>query len=165
MSREANRLDPPRLDILILASEAAGSASFVTALAPFGHRLRITESAKAAIRSVLERRPDVQVISSPVPPREGVEAVWYSRMLELGDQPLPVIAIVARSDRVGHQSLLAAGADSVLPMPADPNSLHRLLIDLWAEIAYRGLKETRSRRRTMPWGKPQSAHCWIFRGH
>jgi len=86
--RQTNGRDPQRPPILLVDDEANQREMYKRRLERAGYRVRLADSAEAAVEAVQSQRPGVVVLDIAMPERDGLTALY--EILDL-DPSLPVI--------------------------------------------------------------------------
>jgi len=116
----AEKSDLPR--ILVVEDDADTRKGLAIRLRASGFDVGIAEDALAAMRSAIERRPDVILLDLGLPAGDGF--VVLERMkLHPKLSTIPVVVLSARDPEVNRPRALAAGAREFLQKPADNDDL------------------------------------------
>jgi two-component system cell cycle response regulator len=117
-------------DILVVEDNPASLELMTYLLTAFGHRVRSAPDGEAALEAARRRPPDLIVCDVHLPRLDG-----YELARRLKDDPalrgVPLVAVTALAMVGDREKLLAAGFDSYLAKPIDPetfvNQLERFL--------------------------------------
>jgi len=119
------------LRLLIVDDEADAREVMRFMLERGGARVRIADSAAAALDAVREERPDLLISDIGMPIEDGYVMVRRLRAMEDGARRrLPVIALTAYASDEDSRRAHAAGFDAHLSKPVDPARLIEIAVGL-----------------------------------
>jgi two-component system, sensor histidine kinase and response regulator len=140
VSRNQSRRDPPQLGLLIIGGDTPSRKSLALALAP-PHLVLVAPIGFETIRSYLLRRPDVVLMDQLLPIVDALHTATMLRALDVAGQPVPLIAITGKLPPSDRQRYLSAGFDQLLEKSIDRAALNVRIIEVWAGVTSRWLKE------------------------
>ncbi|ATG75345.1 hypothetical protein AN401_16995 [Zobellella denitrificans] len=91
-----------------------------------GHQVTVADGGEQALALCRQRHFDLVLMDMQMPGMDGLETTRRLR-LQLGGQPLPIIAITANVMAGERERCLAAGMDDYLSKPVNPQVLNRTL--------------------------------------
>jgi signal transduction histidine kinase/CheY-like chemotaxis protein len=118
------------LHILVVDDEADAREVMRFMLERGGARVRIADSAAAALDAVREERPDLVISDIGMPIEDGYVMVRRLRAMEDGARRLPAIALTAYASEEDSRRARVAGFDAHLSKPVDPARLIEIAVDL-----------------------------------
>ncbi|HWN15683.1 MAG TPA: response regulator, partial [Candidatus Dormibacteraeota bacterium] len=119
------------LHILVVDDEADAREVMRFMLERGGARVRIADSAAAALDAVREERPDLLISDIGMPIEDGYVMVRRLRAMEDGARRrLPAIALTAYASDEDSRRAHAAGFDAHLSKPVDPARLIEIAVGL-----------------------------------
>jgi len=123
---------PPGTDVLVVDDQTDARELLAITLRSHGATVRAAASAAEALEEIASRRPDVLLADLRMPDQDGYYLVAKVRELERGHglRRLPAVAVTASSEDLDRGRPGAAGYDSHLVKPVDPNDLVRVVARL-----------------------------------
>jgi len=118
------------LHILVVDDEADAREVMRFMLERGGARVRIADSAAAALDAVREERPDLVISDIGMPIEDGYVMVRRLRAMEDGARRVPAIALTAYASEEDSRRARVAGFDAHLSKPVDPARLIEIAVDL-----------------------------------
>jgi PAS domain S-box-containing protein len=125
----ARVLSPPDgagVKVLIADDNRDAADSLARILAAYGHDVRVAYDGQAAIDECRRFAPQVAVLDVGMP---GADGYQVARALRSGDASSPkLVALTGWGQEQDRSRALAAGFDHHLTKPADPQSVHELIV-------------------------------------
>ena len=128
---------PARLDglkVLLVEDDADTRAVLGLILEMTGAKVEAVGSVRAALRAFDDFRPDVLVSDIGMPDQDGYALIRHVRAREVDGHHLPAIALTGYVSSDDHTRLLAAGFQTHLAKPVEPDTL----VAAVASLAYLG---------------------------
>jgi len=112
--------------VLVADDNRDAADSLARILAAYGHDVRVAYDGQAAIEECRRFTPQVAVLDVGMPGADGYEV---ARALRSGDASSPkLIALTGWGQEQDRSRALVAGFDHHLTKPADPRSVHELIV-------------------------------------
>ena len=105
-------------DILIVDDEPAIRTLITRALTRNGHRVREAADARAMLRELSRKKPDLVLLDLGLPDRDGLELIP-----QLHAAAVAILVLTARDDTAEKVSALDLGADDYVTKPFDTDEL------------------------------------------
>lgn len=115
--------------ILVVEDEADACEAIRTALNRYGAEVRTAGSARDAIETFKNFRPDVLVSDIGLPGEDGYALIKRWRALEKGE-PTPAVALTAYAREEDRRQALVAGYQMHVSKPVEPLELARVIAGL-----------------------------------
>jgi CheY-like chemotaxis protein len=118
------------LDVLIVDDDGDVRDLLGMLLESRGAVIRTASSAAAALEAIARRRRDVLLADVGMPDEDGYSFIRKVRTCERNDNGgrLPAIAVTAYANVTDRERALAAGYDSHVAKPVDPEVLARAIV-------------------------------------
>jgi two-component system, sensor histidine kinase RpfC len=115
----------PALGLAVLVADDNATTRSVIAkvLEKAGHRPRVVEDGQAAAEAFAKDRFDAVILNLDAPVLNGVEAAKLIRFLSTERAPVPVLALVSKTEPPHQEDCEAAGIGAMLAKPLDPAML------------------------------------------
>ena len=120
------RIEP--LDILLVEDNVFNQRVAATLLEKHGHKVRIAENGREALKVLDQERFDIVLMDVQMPEMDGIQATEEIRNREkLSGGHVPIVALTAHAMKGDKERFLAAGMDGYVTKPIR-------LEELWKEI-------------------------------
>ncbi len=120
------------VEVLVVADHAARRQSMAIGFSGAGCIAREASNCLEAIRIFSHHRPDVVVLDLHEAVLAGAPTARILRSLEKRGRHVPIVAAPPPGERE-RDRYLAAGVDRLLPLPVDPSSLRKTMVELAME--------------------------------
>jgi CheY-like chemotaxis protein len=125
--RAGSAYRPERRRVLLADDNIDGAESLRLNLEIQGHDVRVAFDGAAALDLADEFRPEIMVLDLGMPKLDGLEVCRRVRARDWGDE-VTIIALTGWGQEQDRGRALAAGFDHHLTKPADPQSVHELIV-------------------------------------
>jgi CheY-like chemotaxis protein len=112
--------------VLIVEDDADAREALRSLLEIWGHEVVVAENGDQGIELTLTRRPEVVLLDIAMPGMDGYEVARRIRRAPGGDEPY-LVALTGWGRVEDHRLARAAGFDTYVLKPADPEHLQALL--------------------------------------
>jgi len=122
----------PPIEILVVDDDADARDLLTLLVESRGARTRTVSSAQEAFEIIRHNRPDLLLADIRMPDEDGLSLIRRVRAWEreLRDERLPAIAVTAYASGRDREEAIAAGYDSHIAKPIDPEELTRAIVDV-----------------------------------
>jgi CheY-like chemotaxis protein len=125
-ARVASASDGAGVKVLVADDNRDAADSLARILAAYGHDVRVAYDGRSALDECRRFAPQVAVLDIGMPGADGYEV---ARLLRNGGAASPkLIALTGWGQEQDRSRALAAGFDHHLTKPADPQSVHELIV-------------------------------------
>jgi CheY-like chemotaxis protein len=120
------------LQVLLVEDEPDIADLFTFILEAGGAKVVLAVSAQEGLDQLLRFQPDILICNLRLPDHDGVWLLHQLRSQGLSQQRLPAIAVTSFTREVLSQDALAAGFQSFLAKPLDPDDLVEAVLQVTA---------------------------------